>query len=436
MTSDDTHAQTVELLKDHGYFELNPDQVILMKQEKVAALSDSEAHMTLQDDYTIATKPHGHGDVHLLLHSTGLAQKWASQGKSHVVFFQDTNAMFFATVLAALGVSSTRHFAVNSVSVPRKAKEAMGAIAKLQRDDGTSLTCNVEYNQLEPLLQATGQPEGDVNDPHTGYSPYPGNINQLIIAIPDYVSVLQATHGLVPDFVNPKYADDTRTKFKKPTRLESMMQDLPKLLPPSASVGFTQFDSWTFCPVKNALSEAKAAVAKGVPSRCASEGELEFYASWCRRLEACGAHVAAAQPWEITGFSLARRPHVVCSPAFAPCFTIMKQRIKDGPGVHINQGSTLVLDGHDIELHSLNLTGALIVRAVPGAKVVIKDAVVSNEGWHLQRLADLSEEEAADAPEWQQIRGYRLKPDEAYVAIFNEPGEYELTGELGAGEHA
>lgn len=34
--------------------------------------------------------------------------------------------------------------------------------------------------------------------------------------------------GLVPEFVNPKYADAAKSKFKKPTRLECMMQDHPK----------------------------------------------------------------------------------------------------------------------------------------------------------------------------------------------------------------
>lgn len=40
------------------------------------------------------------------------------------------------------------------------------------------MVINVEYNQLDPLLKATGHPEGDVNC-ETGYSPYPGNINQV-----------------------------------------------------------------------------------------------------------------------------------------------------------------------------------------------------------------------------------------------------------------
>jgi UDP-sugar pyrophosphorylase len=82
----------------------------------------------------------------------------------------------------------------------------------------------VEYNQLDPLLRSAGYPDGDVNDPATGLSPYPGNINQLIFKLEPYVQVLERTEGAMPEFVNPKYKDDTKTVFKKPTRLECMMQ--------------------------------------------------------------------------------------------------------------------------------------------------------------------------------------------------------------------
>lgn len=39
----------------------------------------------------------------------------------------------------------------------------------------------------------------------SGFSPFPGNINQLIMKLPDYADVLEETKGLVPEFVNPKY---------------------------------------------------------------------------------------------------------------------------------------------------------------------------------------------------------------------------------------
>ena len=46
---------------------------------------------------------------------------------------------------------------------------------------GHAMTINVEYNQLGPLLQASGWPEGDVAD-DTGHSPFPGELLILEIA--------------------------------------------------------------------------------------------------------------------------------------------------------------------------------------------------------------------------------------------------------------
>ena len=57
-------------------------------------------------------------------------------------------------------------------------------------------TVNVEYNQLDPLLRSTEEfKDGDVND-ETGYSPFPGNINQLVFHLDSYNKVLERTHGM------------------------------------------------------------------------------------------------------------------------------------------------------------------------------------------------------------------------------------------------
>ena len=298
MTSDDTHAKTVALLEGAGNFGAAEGQVTILKQEKVAALVDNDAHIATEegDAMVIDTKPHGHGDVHTLLASSGMAAAWAAEGRRYVVFFQDTNSLCFSVTQATLGVSEAHGFEVNSVTVARKAKDAVGAITKLVKADGSAITINVEYNQLEPLLKASGFADGDVNDA-SGYSPYPGNINQLVLAIPPYAAVLARTGGLVPEFVNPKYADATKTRFKKPTRLECMMQDHPKLLGATAKVGFTNFPEWTYSPVKNSVDEARAKIAVGVPGRCAAEGELEYYDGACRQLAAAGVTIPAPGTW-------------------------------------------------------------------------------------------------------------------------------------------
>ena len=155
MTSDDTDRHTRDLLDKHANYGMAPGQITIMKQEKVAALVDNDAHFSMdeKDPYVIDTKPHGHGDVHTLLASTGLASKWAEEGRKYIVFFQDTNALCFTVTIAAIGVSEDKGYEMNSVCVPRKAKDAVGAITKLVKPDGTYVTVNVEYNQLEPMLK-------------------------------------------------------------------------------------------------------------------------------------------------------------------------------------------------------------------------------------------------------------------------------------------
>ena len=94
---------------------------------QVACLSDSEAHLALtkEDPFKLQTKPHGHGDVHSLLYSSGLLKKWVGAGVKWVAFFQDTNALVFRGLPAALGELS---FSTWIVVLPMAIPEALHAI--------------------------------------------------------------------------------------------------------------------------------------------------------------------------------------------------------------------------------------------------------------------------------------------------------------------
>jgi UDP-sugar pyrophosphorylase len=147
---------------------------------------------------------------------------------------------------------------------------------------------NVEYNQLGPLLSTQGDCKGDVADPSTGYSPFPGNANNLVMEMGAYARTLRGEdQGVVVEFVNPKYKDETRTEFKKPTRLECMMQDIPKLfqkeMGKEANIGFTMFDRWfTFSPAKVSKEEL---LCLSTFSFCVLQDELPFsYNLFCRCL--------------------------------------------------------------------------------------------------------------------------------------------------------
>ena len=134
MTSGDTDPMTRQLLKDNDNFGMDSDMLHIVMQDKVAALKDGQAGLALEDDsrWKVQTKPHGHGDVHQLLHREGLVDKWEDQGLKHVVFLQDTNALVINSIIPALGVSTARGFHMNSICIPRLAEEAAGAITKLE----------------------------------------------------------------------------------------------------------------------------------------------------------------------------------------------------------------------------------------------------------------------------------------------------------------
>jgi UDP-sugar pyrophosphorylase len=87
---------------------------------------------------------------------TGLAEKWVKEGRKWLFIFQDTNPLSFRALPSVLGVSKTRGFELNSITVPRKPGEAIGAICELKKQNGEAITINVEYNQLEPLMKPLG----------------------------------------------------------------------------------------------------------------------------------------------------------------------------------------------------------------------------------------------------------------------------------------
>ncbi|KAM7507796.1 hypothetical protein LguiA_018249 [Lonicera macranthoides] len=420
MTSDDTHSPTLKLLESNAYFGMKPTQVKLLKQEKVACLDDNDARLAVDphNKYRIQTKPHGHGDVHSLLYSSGLLNAWHDAGLRWVVFFQDTNGLLFKAIPAALGVSATKQYHVNSLAVPRKAKEAIGGITKLTHADGRTMVINVEYNQLDPLLRATGNPDGDVNC-ETGYSPFPGNINQLILELDPYIEELTKTRGAIKEFVNPKYKDSTKTSFKSSTRLECMMQDYPKTLPPSARVGFTVMDTWlAYAPVKNNPEDA-AKVPKGNPYHSATSGEMAIYRANSLILRKAGVEVEEPVNQVFNGQEVEVWSRVTWKPKWAITFAEVKSKVSGSCSV--SQKSTMVIKGHNVFLENLSLDGALVIDSIDNAEVKVGGSV-KNKGWVIENV----DYKDTSVPEKVRIRGFRVNKVEQLEKTYTEPGKFSL----------
>ena len=145
MTSIDTNEGTIQLLEKNNYFGMKPAQVTIVQQgQGVPALLDNDARIAVVSKekwYKIQTKPHGHGDIHALLHSHGVAKKWQKAGIKWLTLFQDTNGLAFHTLPLMLGVSSKLDLIMNSLAVPRKAKQAVGGIVKLKNKKTKEYRC-------------------------------------------------------------------------------------------------------------------------------------------------------------------------------------------------------------------------------------------------------------------------------------------------------
>lgn len=340
---------------------MKEEWVDIVKQENVPALLDNSANVAVdENEFKIVTKPHGHGDIHTLLYQHNVHKKWLDLGKQWLVFIQDTNAPGLMTIPSVLGVSRKFNFEMNSITVPRKPGQAMGAICKLvdQQDDSKEIVINVEYNQLDPLLKAKWNPAGDVAD-QNGYSSFPGNTNTLVFKLKEYVENLDKTMGVIPEFVNPKYADEERNRFKAPTRLECMMQDYPKLITSKSAVGFTSFDTWfCFSPAKNNLKDGALLQSKGLPTATAGEAEWDIY-NWANNmLEIAGVKVEReSEVQEYGGINLKFGPKVFIDPSFA--LTLSELRSKFTGQVSISKSSSLFLSGKDVYIGDAVIDGYL-----------------------------------------------------------------------------
>ena len=91
MVSNDTRKGTEKLLGDNNNFGLDDDQISIVQQGSgVPALLDNNAKFAMDDTtQNIITKPHGHGDIHELLYTSGVAKKWLEEkGITWMCFFQ------------------------------------------------------------------------------------------------------------------------------------------------------------------------------------------------------------------------------------------------------------------------------------------------------------------------------------------------------------
>ena len=405
MTSEDTNERTINFLKEHSNFGMKENQISLIKQEKIPAILDNECHLALREDkFLLQTKPHGHGDVHYLLYKSCKAKQWLDEGKNYMIQFMDTNALAFNCVPSTVGISVKYKYDVNSTFVLRRAQEKIGALCKLIDKDGKKSYANIEYNQLDSLFKEKYNGKGDVPN-EDGFCDFPGNLNVLVFKLDSYLNIIEESKGLVPEFVNPKYVDDTRKKFKTPTRLETLMQDVPKLMKNKGVEGFTYFNRWfCFSACKNNLHDACERLKKGESAECAFSVEREIFKyNEIMMKEIIGKlEIINNEPpneFNIEGCKITFGPKIIIYPSFAATPTELRDKLKHmKKNIKMTNNSTLILKNDVIIDDGIELDGYLIVD-----KDVKNYLICKNENNIIYRL--LKEGEGKN---YEQIRGYTI----------------------------
>lgn len=456
MTSGDTHARTLRLL---DLLNVDMPNLRVLKQEQVFCFSDSAAHLAVDECGKMLRKPHGHGDVHSLIYtatvkdgvvlpspetsgaSTAMASTvkrgflarggddkqplvdvWLSAGYESITFLQDTNACATITIPISLAVSSKHDLDMNFTCIPRLPKEAIGLLCRVKKaSDEPWVIANVEYNVFAEVARTLTAEGGDTAGPASKYSPFPGNINTLVYKLPSYAEVLRKSHGTVPEFINPKYSDATRRTFKKPARIESLMQDIALLFcEDKYRVGGTVFERFSYQPVKNSLEGAAALVEQGNAPYCAATGEAAFYEMQRRRLKAVGVPLLYSSEPEVTvaddKVPCRIFPIIVLDAACVVSGSLeaLSQVFPAPQSVSISQRSTLIVEGR-VVIESLKLHGALTIRGPtdPAASpLIVRNLQVRNAGWRVHPLPSLSAGGGdAHVSEVDRIRGFVLDKD-------------------------
>ena len=368
MTSGDTHDKTKAFLEKNSNFGMRKDQIILIKQNKLPAILDNDCHLALQNDkFLLLTKPHGHGDIHYLLYQSGLVQKWINEGKKYMIQFMDTNALAFNCVLSTIGVSVKYKYDINSTFVTRRAQEKIGALCKLTDKDGKISYANIEYNQLDSLFKEKYNGIGDIPN-KDGFCDFPGNLNVLVFNLKPYLNVISETKGLVPEFVNPKYVDETRKKFKAPTRLETLMQDVPKLVKNNETVGNTYFDRWfCFSACKNNVHDACERLRKKESGESAFTVEREIfkYNEIIMKDILGKLEVIKNEPENavmIEDIKITFGPKIIVYPSFAASVTELRDKLNHmKKNIRMTNNSTLILKNDILIDEGIDLDGYLVV---------------------------------------------------------------------------
>ncbi|MBF0532515.1 MAG: hypothetical protein HQL23_05385 [Candidatus Omnitrophica bacterium] len=417
-------------------------QIVIFQQEDVPAMFGVPGQFFVKSDnpYKLVVKPHNHGDVHMLMYMSGLAQAYAEAGYARTVVYQDTNGEVFNAIHTGVGAMVAKKKKLNVLTVKLNPGEKVGNLVRFNRKDGSYYYSNVEYNERDMVFD---DPEikRNLELRHISSNDFlSGNLNVFIMDQAAYAEILQATQGSVVEIVNPKNGI---------SRLEALMQGIYTRFEGS-DVLVTDFSTrHIFNALKNSLANALIAWAKGLFTEHAAQIEGELYAD--NRSQAALAGMIfkdeqgqtifpegrddfvfkgeyqvgvnglkenlvkgpyGVQDPKIIDVDFARPPVIVRGVPYKRGARIVWSYLSPQEVLSKIHGGTVVgdsvisLDGRGIALRDVEVDGALVVQISSTQELEINGLKVKNAGWE---QIDLTPEQMAMATPDQQMRGYILE---------------------------
>ncbi|WP_166820807.1 UTP--glucose-1-phosphate uridylyltransferase [Thalassoroseus pseudoceratinae] len=158
MTSEATHAETVDFWESQEFFGLDPSSVRFFQQGTMPAV-DAETHrLLLAEPHRLCTSPDGHGGLLAALDKSGCLDDMRQRGVDRLFYHQVDNPTVKVCDPAFLGFHELRNSELSSKVVPkRSAEEKMGVVVAV---DG--VTQIIEYSDLPPDVAARTTSDGEL----------------------------------------------------------------------------------------------------------------------------------------------------------------------------------------------------------------------------------------------------------------------------------
>ncbi|KAF9138702.1 UDP-N-acetylglucosamine pyrophosphorylase [Linnemannia schmuckeri] len=172
MTSGATHERTETFLKQHAYFGLLPENIIVFQQGVIPSF-DLEGKILLSAKDRIAASPNGNGGIFWALHTEGVLEALQKRGILYTHIYSVDNILIKIGDPVGIGHALATNADVTSKVMPKtRANEPLGVICHIN-----GLVKVVEYSEMDIKLAA-------LIDPNTGEFVYrAGNVCNQIFSV-------------------------------------------------------------------------------------------------------------------------------------------------------------------------------------------------------------------------------------------------------------